>query len=144
MCSPRENARRIVGEMAVAALTMAEMAENRFGRLESDVAHIGSDVADLKVDVRELRKEIGGTHQKIDDLRDDVHKEIRGLHEKAAGLRDDLHKEIRGLHEKVADLRDDMRKGFSIVGRSNMQTRIWMLLIGGAILGVMAHAVHWL
>jgi uncharacterized coiled-coil DUF342 family protein len=99
----------------MAAVAMAETTEIRVARLESDVAHIRSDVADLKVDVRELRKEIGGIHEKIG-----------------------------GVHEKIGGLRDEMRKGFEAVGHSNMQTRIWMLLIGGAILGVLAHAVHWL
>jgi predicted nucleic acid-binding Zn-ribbon protein len=101
------------------ALAMVEMTEVRLARLESDVGHIRSDVADLKLDVRELRKEIGGAQQAISGLRGD-------------------------MQEKIGELRDDMRKEFAIVRRSNLETRIWMLLIGGAMLGVVAHALHWL
>jgi uncharacterized coiled-coil DUF342 family protein len=99
----------------MAAAAMAETTEIRVARLESDVAHIRSDVAELKVDVRELRKEIGGIHERTG-----------------------------GIHEKIGGLRDEMHKGFATLKHENSQTRIWMLLIGGAILGVLAHAVHWL
>jgi septation ring formation regulator EzrA len=137
MCPLRENARRISKGMTMAAVAMAETMEIRVARLESDVAHIRSDVADLKVDVREMRKDIGGVHEKIGGLRDEMRKDIGGVHEKIGGLRDEMRKDIGGL-------RGEMREKFDTLGRSNLQTRIWMLLIGGAILGVLAHAVHWL
>ncbi len=103
----------------MAALAMAEMTETRLSRLESDVAHIRSDMADLKADVRELRKGVADSHEKIGGLRAD-------------------------MQQQIGDLRDDMRREFATVRRSNLETRIWMLLIGGAILGVVAHALHWL
>ena len=49
-------------------------------------------------------------------------------------LRDDMRKELGAVHEKTSGLRNDM-------SRSIMETRIWMLLIGG---GTLAHALHWL
>lgn len=130
MCPLRENARRISKGMTMAAVAMAETTEIRVARLESDVGHIRSDVADLKVDVREMRKEIGGLHEKIGGLRDEMRKEI-------GGLRDEMRKEIGGL-------RDEISNKFKTAENSNLKTRIWMLLIGGVILGVLAHAVHWL
>jgi len=109
---------------------MAETTENRLTRLESDVEHIRSDVADIKVDLRELRNEIG-------DLRTETQKQFGGVLEKIGDLRTETQKQFN-------ELREDMRDKFETVRRSNLETRIWMLLIGGAIFGVMAHALHWL
>jgi phage shock protein A len=82
---------------------------------EIRVARLESDVAHIRSDVAELKVDVR-----------------------------ELRKEIGGIHEKIGGLRDEMHKGFATLKHENSQTRIWMLLIGGAILGVLAHAVHWL
>lgn len=134
MCPLRENARRICKETAVAAVAMAETTEIRLARLESDVAHIRADVADLKTDVRGIRQELGG-------LRDDRHKEPRGLGDEIRrefrALRDEMRREFGELHKEVAANRKAMIRG-------DLTTRIWMLLLCAAMLGVMAHGLHWL
>ncbi|HEX8754794.1 MAG TPA: hypothetical protein VF745_00535 [Steroidobacteraceae bacterium] len=125
----------------MAALAMAEMTETRLDRLESDVAHIRSDVADLKADVRELRKEIGCAHEKISNLGDRVWTEIGNLrsdmHKEIAGLRDDMRKEFAELHKELA-------ANSRAILRGDLTNRIWMLLMGAAILGVLARGLHWL
>ena len=82
---------------------------------EIRIARLESDVAHIRSDVADLKVDVR-----------------------------EMRKEIGGIHEKIGGLGDEMRKKFKTVEHSNLQTRIWMLLIGGAILGVLAHEVHWL
>lgn len=82
---------------------------------EIRVARLESDVAHIRADVADLKVDVR-----------------------------EMRREIGGLHEKIGGLRDEMLKGFKTLENSNLQTRIWILLIGGAILGVLAHAGHWL
>ena len=56
----------------------------------------------------------------------------------------DLKVDVREMRKEIGGLRAETNKGFKTAEHSNTQTRVWMLLIGGAILGVLAHAVHWL
>lgn len=114
----------------MAALAMAEMTETRLDRLESDVTHIRSDVIDLKADVRELRKGVADTNEKIGGLRADMQQQI-------GDLRDDMRKEFADLHNELA-------ANSKAVIRGDLTNRIWMLLTGAAILGVLAHGLHWL
>lgn len=83
--------------------------------IEIRVARLESDMAHIRSDVADLKVDVR-----------------------------ELRKEIGGVDEKIGGLRDEMLKGFADARSANWQTRIWMLLIGGAILGVLAHAVHWL
>ena len=101
------------------AAAMAEMTEIRLTRLESDVAHIRSDVADLKTDVRELRKDFGELRNGFAELR---------------GEFGQLRMELRA---DLGELRTELTRGL-------LQTRIWMLLLCGAMLGIMAHGLHWI
>jgi hypothetical protein len=120
---PRESARRIYQETAVAAVAMAETTETRLTRLESDVAHISSDVADIKIDVREIRKDLGG-------LRDEMHRDL-------GGLRDEMREEFSALHRELA-------ANSKAIVQGDLKTRIWMLLLCAAMLGVVARGLHWL
>lgn len=114
------------------AVAMAETTENRLTRLESDVAHIRSDAADIKIDMREIRRDLG-------ELRDGSRKEIGALQGDIGELRDEMRREIGGLG-------DEMRRGFAdmhqAMMRADLMTRIWMLLLCAAMLGVMARGLH--
>jgi hypothetical protein len=103
----------------MAAVTMAEMTEARLIRLGSDVAHISSDVADLKTDVRRLRDEMRGEFG-------DIRKEFA-----------EMRKEFTDLHRELA------ANGKAII-RGDLMNRIWTLLMGAAMLGVVARGLHWL
>lgn len=107
----------------MAAAAMTDTTDTRLARLESDVAHIRSDMADIKIDLREMRKEFGG-------LRDETRKEF-------GGLRDEMRKGFADLHRELAESRQAMIRG-------DLMTRIWMLLMCAAMLGVMARGLHWL
>jgi hypothetical protein len=133
-------ARRIL-ETAMAAAIMAEMAEVRLARLESDVAHIRSDIADVKIDIRDIRKDLGGLHAEVGGLRDEMRTEV-------GGLRDEMRTEVGGLRVEICGLREEMRKELGELGKAlvhgDLMTRIWMLLLVGVILGVMARGFHWI
>jgi len=99
----------------VAAAAMADTTELRMTRLESDAAHIRSDVADLKIDGRELRREFGELRKEFGELR----------------------KEFGEVRIQLGDMRREIMRGL-------LHTRIWMLLLCAAMLGVMARGLHWL
>ena len=86
---------------------------------ENRLTRLESDVEHIRSDVADIKVDLRELRNEIGDLRTETQKQFN-------------------------ELREDMRDKFETVRRSNLETRIWMLLIGGAIFGVMAHALHWL
>jgi hypothetical protein len=60
----------------------------------------------------------------------------------------DIKIDMRDIRRDLGGLRDEMRKEFAelhrAVIRGDLMTRIWMLLMCAAMLGVMARGLHWL
>ncbi|HEY7888691.1 MAG TPA: hypothetical protein VIC29_10745 [Steroidobacteraceae bacterium] len=60
----------------------------------------------------------------------------------------DLKTDVRGLRQEFGELRMELRVGFEEMRRELtrglLQTRIWMLLLCAAMLGVIARGLHWL
>lgn len=107
----------------MAAVAMVETAETRFGRLESDVAHISSDVADLKIDFRELRNE---------------------MRTEFADVRNEMRTEFAEMRRQFGELHKELAANGKAIVRGDLMNRIWMLLMCAAMLGVMARGLHWL
>jgi hypothetical protein len=118
--------RKICKETGMAAATMADTTEVRLARLESDVAHIRSDVANLKSDIRDVRQEMRdgfvAMHNEFGEFRKELGEFRKGLGE--------LHKEVAANGKAIL--------------RGDLMTRIWMLLLCAAMLGVMARGLHWI
>ena len=123
-------ANRIVGRPALVAL-MEEPVEERIAALESDVAHIKSDIQEIKSDIRELR----GV-----DIRE-LRAADSSLLAAIAALRHDMIAGDAALREGLVAVRGEIR---SVA----LETRLWMILILGAIassvLGFVAHAMKWI
>ena len=107
--------------MAVPALMLEleEPVEERVARLEVNVEHIMADVADIKVDLRRLNDKIDGADQKQSARSD-------------------------GLEKSIASLTLTVEKGFAEARLARAQDRVWWLLMSGALLGLMARALHWI
>jgi predicted RNase H-like nuclease (RuvC/YqgF family) len=104
--------------------------DERMVRLESDVAHMRSDISDIKTDIRELRAEL-----KADS---------NGLRTESSATKEVLG----GVRFEIANLRDEMRSGHErlhrLIIRTSLLDRIWMLLLTGTMLAVMAHGFKWI
>jgi len=83
-------------------------------------------VADFKIDIREIRKE---------------RTQIGALREENGGTRTTLAAEMR---KGFADLRQELAAQRTAMIRGDLMTRIWMLLMCAAMLGVIARGLHWL
>ncbi|HEX4266389.1 MAG TPA: hypothetical protein VHY36_00780 [Steroidobacteraceae bacterium] len=60
----------------------------------------------------------------------------------------DLKIDMREMRKDIGALRDEFRKEFGelhkAIIRGDLMTRIWMLLMCAAMLGVVARGMHWL
>lgn len=86
---------------------------------DTRLARLESDVAHIRSDMADM---------KID---------LREIRREFGGLRDDMRKEFATLHRELAEDRQAMIRG-------DLMTRIWMLLMCAAMLGVMARGLPWL
>ena len=104
--------------------------EARMARLESDVAHMRQDITEIKTDIREVKSGIQA-------IRADRSRSKLALAESMANLRGEF-----------TAMRSEMQEGFAKLEtrlvRSELITRIEMLLIGAALLGIMARVFKWL
>jgi DNA anti-recombination protein RmuC len=133
-----------------------------------------SDTSEIKTDVRELRAEssatkerLGSVRVEIVNLRDELHIGLAAvraeLHEGLAALRAEMQEGLAALRaemqegfaalraemlERLAALRAEMRSGderlHRLIIRTSLTDRIWMLLLTGTMLAVMAHGFKWI
>jgi uncharacterized protein YydD (DUF2326 family) len=126
--------------------------EARVARLEEKTDHIQSDVAEIKADLRKMDAKFDG---KIDELKKDVSAlrvEMKDSFTKVQGEMKDSFAKIQGeMKDSFAKLQGEMKDSFSAlqgqIGKINVGRaldKVWMLLMLGAILGVMAHGFKWI
>ena len=115
--------------------------EARVARLEEKTDHIQSDVAEIKADLRKMDAKFDG---KIDELKKDV-SALR------VEMKDSFAKVQGEMKDSFARLQGEMKDSFSAlqgqIGKINVGRaldKVWMLLMLGAILGVMAHGFKWI
>jgi chromosome segregation ATPase len=146
-------------DAAVSAVLEDDEVDERMVRLESDVAHMRSDISDIKTDIRELRAESSASRQGLSGvgvefakLRDEMHTgfaELRDeMHTGLAGLRAEMHAALAELRAEIAGLRAEMHTAderlHRLIIRTSLSDRIWMLLLTGTMLTVMAHGFKWI
>jgi len=119
--------------------------EDRLGKLEAQVEHIRTDISDLKVDVRRLNDKIDGVDKRLCDKIDEVDKRLSGkideVDKRLNGKIDEVDKRLGG---KIDNLRESMDQQFTKLNVGRAHDRVWFLLIGATILGVMAHGFKWI
>jgi chromosome segregation ATPase len=133
-----------------------------------------SDISDIKTDIRELRAEasaaregLGGVRVEIAKLRDELHSGLAAvraeLHSGLAAVRAELHSGLAAvraeLQSGLAAVRADLQSGLAdvraemqsaderlhrLILRTSLSNRIWMLLLTGTMLAVMAHGFKWI
>jgi septation ring formation regulator EzrA len=86
---------------------------------ETRLTRLESDMAHVRSDVADLKTDIREMRRDLGALRDDVRKGF-----------DELHKELAGISKAMI--------------RGDFMNRIWMLLMCGAMLGIVARGLHWL
>jgi chromosome segregation ATPase len=141
--------------------------EDRLGKLEAQVEHIRTDISDLKVDVRRLNDKIDGVDKRLCDKIDEVDKrlcdkidevdkrlcgKIDEVDKRLSGKIDEVDKRLNGkidevdkrLGGKIDNLRESMDQQFTKLNVGRARDRVWFLLIGATILGVMAHGFKWI
>lgn len=96
-------------------LEPATLPEERLGRLEVNVEHLRADMSQIKIDIREVRQEIHS---------------VRNL--------------VAPMELKMASLELKMIEAIHLLKVGRMADRVGMLLMGAAILGVMARGFGWL
>jgi len=94
--------------------------ENRVTRLETHVEHINSNISEIKADLKDVRADLkdfrASTDAKFDQMND----------------------RISMLHVTMTEKFGEMNKQFG-------EIKVWALtVLGGGILAVIAHALHWL
>jgi septation ring formation regulator EzrA len=114
----------------MAAERVQEEVEGRFGRLESDMAHMRTDLADVKLDQRDIRDTLGKMYDSITTLRDEMHQ---------ADLK--LAAAIASVEFKLAEL---YAKLDHKIDRKSLTDRLWMLSVAASLLAVMAHGFKWI
>jgi peptidoglycan hydrolase CwlO-like protein len=112
---------------------LEDRVENRFGKLESDVGRVQTDVGKLQADVGKLQADVGQLQSDVRHLQADV-TEIKA---DARQFRAEVTARFEKVLESIAELRTQMV-------RADLQTRIWMLVSFGGLLGVLARGFKWI
>lgn len=100
--------------------------QERIARLETHVQHIRKDVGRVEGKVDALDR-------KVDEKTDRLDRKIGKLDEKG-----------EGLGKALAAFQLEVMSKFAEMTKGRMADRIWMLLIGAALLGVMARGFKWI
>jgi hypothetical protein len=93
-----------------------EKTSERLVRLEVQVVNIAAGVVEIKSDVKDLRTRMEEGFQAV----------------------------RKEMHEGDQALRKEMNDGFQSIRKELSDAKIWALLIGAAILSVLARGFHWI
>jgi hypothetical protein len=87
--------------------------------------------AEVDVEVRVARLESDLTHIRsdIDAIKIDI-REMRG--------------ELRDLRGEIRDVKESLTSRIVSLRGEDLKTRVWMVCLTGAMLGVMARGFHWI
>lgn len=117
------------------------------GRLQVDVGHLQADVTEIKSNVERLQADVGHLQVNVGQLRSDVGHlqtdvaeiklDARQFRTEVLARFDKLTDRFEKLSDTVSDLRTQTIRG-------DLQTRIWMLVLVGTVLAVMAHGFKWI
>jgi len=108
--------------------------EDRIGRLEEKTDHIQSDVTEIKADIRKMDAKFDG---KIDALQ----KDVSALRVEMKDANAKLHAEMKDM---FATLQGEIKDSFGKIQVGRALDKVWVLLLVGAVLGVMAHGFKWI
>jgi hypothetical protein len=97
--------------------------ESKVGKLEADIENIKSNTAALASDVRRLSGRVDAMHDSLLGRIEAVNSSLLG---------------------RIEAVNDSLRNRLDNLTREIWATKVWTLLIGAAILGVMAHGFKWL
>jgi len=98
--------------------------ENRVTRLETHVEHINSNISEIKADLKDVRADLKDFRASTDAKFDRVNDRISMLHVT--------------MTEKFGEMNAKFDAKFG-------EIKVWALtVLGGGILAVVAHALHWL
>jgi len=104
-----------------------------------------TDIRELRAEASASREELGSIKVEIATLRDELHTglaEGRGeLQSGFAALRGEMQS---GLAQLRAEMRSADEHLHRLIIRSSLSDRIWMLLLTGTMLAVMAHGFKWI
>ncbi len=120
--------------VAVWRYEVEKTVEQRLERLEVHVEHIQSDVTESKAQIKEMDQRLTG---KIDALDERLTGKIDALDERLTGKIDALDQRVMGKIDHLIEAVSDLR-----VGRAF--DRVWFLLMGAALLGILAKAFKWI
>jgi hypothetical protein len=106
----------------------------------------------LKIDIRELRSELKTDINGLRAESSSTKEELGGVKVEIAKLRDELHSGLAAVRAELqtglADVRAQMLSGddrlHRLIDRTSLTDRIWMLMLIGAVLAVMAHGFKWI
>lgn len=101
------------------AAELEDDVEERLVVLESRVQHLQSDVSEIKAEARQFRSEMLARFDKVDARFEKVDARL----------------------DKLTDL--VYQQGQQMI-RGDLQTRIWMLVLTGTVLAVMARGFKWI
>src|SRR5579864_4263114 len=107
--------------------------ENRFGKLESDVGRLQSDVGKLQADVGQLQSDVRHLQADVTEIKADA----RQFRTEVTARFNEVTARFDKVLESIAELRTQMV-------RADLQTRIWMLVSFGGLLGVLARGFKWI
>jgi phage shock protein A len=122
--------------------------DDRIARLETHAEHFQEDLKRVEAKVDKLDVKIDKLDDKleakIDKLDDKLEAKIDKLDDKLGTKVGVLEVKIEKLDEKITQFQLDLMKKLSEIATGRMSERVWLLLIGAALLGVMARGFKWI
>jgi SMC interacting uncharacterized protein involved in chromosome segregation len=129
--------------------------EAQFARLEEKVDRLQSDMTEVKTDIRRVDSKADAirdalaafdskTQASIASLELKAQQSIAALDLKIAGLDLKCQTSFAVLDGKIEALDKKLAVSLEKIGRSRLADKIWWLLIGATILGVMARGFKWI
>ena len=115
-----------------------EKTSERLVRLEVQVVNIAAGVVEIKSDVKDLRTRMEVGFQAV---RKEMHEGDQALRKE---MNDGFQAVRKEKHEGDQALRKEMNDGFQSIRKELSDAKIWALLIGAAILSVLARGFHWI
>jgi chromosome segregation ATPase len=118
--------------------------EDRIARLETHAEHFRKDLVRIEGKLDKLDEKVEVKARELDAKIEKLDQKIEKLDQKIDVKVGELDKKIDAQRELLVEFRIEMVKKLGEIANGRMADRVWLLLIGAALLSVMARGFKWI